>query len=277
MEVFMVNLFDLTGRIAVITGSAQGMGRAMALALAEAGADIVLLDRNAEGIQATAHAIQDLGRKALAVAGDVTDTGHMDRVFATVDREFGRIDVLGNVAGEAMTGAAEDMALADISATFHNMVISRYYTCQLAGRRMLARGKGSIISIGSIAGVSSLGRAQSVYGMAMAAVIQMTRELSTEWAGRGVRVNCILPAQVLNSGLNARMEADPWLRDTFLRGIPVGRFGRPDDIKGLAVLLASDAAEWITGAAIPMDGGNLAMNAGGGQLGPMMEHYGARR
>ena len=110
--------------------------------------------------------------------------------------------------------------------------------------------------------------------MAMAAVIQMTRELSTEWAGRGVRVNCILPAQVLGAnGLGPRMAADPWLRDTFLRGIPAGRFGQPDDIRGLSVLLASDAAEWITGAAIPMDGGNLAMNGGGGLLAPIMERH----
>jgi len=195
-----------------------------------------------------------------------------------VDREFGRVDVLGNVAGEAKVGAAEHMTPADVRSTFHNLVISRYYTCQVAGRRMLAQGKGSIISIGSIAGVSSLGREQSVYGMAMAAVIQMTRELSTEWAGRGVRVNCILPAQVLGAnGLGPRMEADPWLRDTFLRGIPAGRFGQPDDIKGLAVLLASDAADWITGAAIPMDGGNLAMNGGGGLLRPIMERHAAQR
>ena len=274
----MTELFDLTGRIAVVTGSAQGMGRAMATALAEAGADLVLLDRNAAGIEATAHSIRQLGRKALPIAGDVTDTDHIDQVFATVDREFGRVDILGNVAGEAKAGAAEDMALADIRTNFHNLVISRYYTCQLAGRRMLAQGKGSIMSIGSIAGVTSLGRAQSVYGMAMAAVIQMTRELSTEWAGRGVRVNCILPAQVLGAnGLGPRMEADPWLRDTFLRGIPAGRFGRADDIKGLAVLLASDAADWITGAAIPMDGGNLAMNGGGGLLAPIMERHGVTR
>lgn len=274
----MPHLFDLTDRIAVVTGSAQGMGGAMALALAEAGANLVLLDRNAAGIEAMADTIRELGRKALPIAGDVTDTDHMDRVFATIDCEFGRVDVLGNVAGEATAGAAEDMALADIRTTFHNLVISRYYTSQLAGRRMLAQGKGSIISIGSIAGVSSLGRAQSVYGMAMAAVIQMTRELSTEWAGRGVRVNCILPAQVLGAnGLGPRMEADPWLRDTFLRGIPAGRFGKADDIKGLAILLASDAAEWITGAAIPMDGGNLAMNGGGGLLAPIMERHGVKR
>jgi NAD(P)-dependent dehydrogenase (short-subunit alcohol dehydrogenase family) len=116
------------------------------------------------------------------------------------------------------------------------------------------------------------------YGVVAEAVIQMTRELSTEWAGRGVRVNCILPAQVLGAnGLGPRMEADPWLRDTFLRGIPAGRFGQPDDIKGVALLLASDAGDWITGAAMPMDGGNLAMNAGGGLLAPIMERYGAKR
>jgi NAD(P)-dependent dehydrogenase (short-subunit alcohol dehydrogenase family) len=271
----MTKLFDLTGRTAVVTGSAQGMGRAMATALAEAGADLVLLDRNESGIQATAQTIHQLGRKALPIAGDVTDTDHLDQVFAAVDREFGRVDILGNVAGEAKTGPAEAMTLADIRATFHNLVISRYYTCQLAGQRMLAQGKGSIISIGSISGVTSLGRAQSVYGMAMAAVIQMTRELSTEWAGRGVRVNCILPAQVVGAnGLGPRMETDPWLRDTFLHGIPAGRLGAPDDIQGLSVLLASDASGWITGAIIPMDGGNLAMNAGGGLLAPIMERQG---
>ena len=270
----MTNLFDLSGRVAVITGSAQGMGRAMAIALAEAGADLVLLDRNAPGIEATAHTIQALGRKALPLPGDVTDTDHLDHVFATIDREFGHTDILGNVAGDAKAGPAETMALADIQRNFHNLVITRYYTCQLAGRRMLAQNRGSIISIGSISGVSSLGREQSVYGMAMAAVIHMTRELSTEWAPRGVRVNCILPAQVLGAnGLGPRMDADPWLRDTFLRGIPAGRFGQPDDIKGLATLLASDAASWITGAIIPMDGGNTAMNAGGGLLAPIMERH----
>jgi NAD(P)-dependent dehydrogenase (short-subunit alcohol dehydrogenase family) len=274
----MTNLFDLTGRIAVVTGSAQGMGRAMATALAEAGADLVLLDRNAAGIEATAQTISKLGRKALPIAGDVTDIDHIDQVFATVDREFGRIDILGNVAGEAKPGPAETIALEDTRTTFHNLVISRFYTCQHAGRRMLAQGRGCIMSIGSIAGVTSLGRAQSVYGMAMAAVIQMTRELSTEWAPRGVRVNCILPAQVLGAnGLGPRMEADPWLRDTFLRGIPAGRFGEPDDIKGLAVWLASDSASWITGAIIPMDGGNLAMNGGGGLLAPIMEKHLAQR
>ena len=127
---------------------------------------------------------------------------------------------------------------------------------------MLAVGRGSIVNIGSIASLTGMGRGHIAYVMAMGAVAQMTRELSTEWSGRGVRVNAILPAQVINPGLERRMASDPALRDLFLRGIPRGRMGEPDDIKGLAILLASDASSWITGALIPMDGGNLAMNAG---------------
>jgi NAD(P)-dependent dehydrogenase (short-subunit alcohol dehydrogenase family) len=246
----------------------------LARARAEAGADLALLDLNADGNEATAAAVRAFGRRALAIAGDVTALAHIDAVFERVDREFGRIDFLGNVAGNARMAPAESMSLEDIHYTFHNLVISRLYTCQQAGRRMLAQGCGSIVSIGSIAGDRSLGRDQTVYGMAMAAVIHMTKELSTEWAGRGVRVNCILPAQVVgDNGLGPRMQADPYLADTFLRGIPRGRFGRPDDIRGLSVLLASDAADWITGACIPMDGGNLAMNAGGGLLAPIIRKH----
>lgn len=269
-----MNMFDLTDRVAVVTGTAQGMGRAMATALAEAGANVLLLDRNKEGNEATAHTLSKLGRKVVALAGDITSFEHIDLVFQTLDREFGRIDILGNVAGEAKAGPAEDMTVADVQQTFHNLVISRFYCTQQAGRRMLKQGKGSIMSIGSIAGVSSLGRTQAVYGMAMAAVIHMTKELSTEWSGRGVRVNAILPAQVLGSGgLEKRMELDPFLRDTFLHGIPRGRFGQPDDIKGLSVWLASDASDWITGVIIPMDGGNLAKNGGGGLMAPIIERH----
>jgi NAD(P)-dependent dehydrogenase (short-subunit alcohol dehydrogenase family) len=269
-----MDMFDLTGRVAAVTGGAQGMGRAMATALAEAGADIVLLDLNAAGNEATARSLRALGRRVLPITGDVTDIAVLDRAFAAIDDAFGRIDILGNVAGSARTGPAVDMTLEDLRYSFHSLVISRYHACQQAGRRMLAQGRGSIINIGSIAGDRSLQRDQSVYGMCMAAVMHMTRELSTEWSARGVRVNCIVPAQVLgDNGLNARMAADPYLQDTFLHGIPRGRFGRPDDIRGLSVFLASDAADWITGACIPMDGGNMAKNGGGGLLAPVIAKY----
>jgi NAD(P)-dependent dehydrogenase (short-subunit alcohol dehydrogenase family) len=260
----MINdLFSLTGRVAVVSGAARGMGQAMALAFAQAGADLVLADVNSPGAQETAAKIVSLGRRALALACDVSDPQAVRALFERVDAEFGRIDVLGNVAGEGILGRPEELTSDQVEKVWRNLVLGRFVACQEAGRRMLAAGKGSIINIGSLASVTALGRGHIAYSMAMGAVAQMTRELSTEWAARGVRVNAILPAQVINPGLTQRMADDPSLATTFLRGIPAGRFGKPEDIQGLALFLASDASAWITGALIPMDGGNLAVNAGG--------------
>jgi len=254
-------LFDLTGRVALVSGAASGMGRAMSVALAEAGADLMLADWDLAGAEITAGEIQKLGRRAVAVNCDVSEPQQIRRMFAQLDREFGRIDFLGNVAGEGVLGPPEEIPLEAVEQTWRNLVFGRFCCCQEAGRRMLAAGRGSIVNIGSLASITALGRGHIAYSMAMGAVAQMTRELSTEWSGRGVRVNAILPAQVINVGLEQRMAADPKLRDKFLSGIPRGRFGQPNDIKGLAVLLASDSSSWMTGALIPMDGGNLAMNA----------------
>ncbi len=257
------SLFDLTGRTALVSGAAQGLGRAMALALAEAGADLVLADVNAAGVRRAGEEISALGCRAIPVTCDVSDVTQVRALFARLDQEIGRIDFLGNVAGNASLGRPEEISLEAVEAAWRNLVYGRFCCCQEAGRRMLAAGRGSIVNIGSLASITALGRGHIAYSMAMGAVAQMTRELSTEWAGRGVRVNAILPAQVMNPGLEERIAADPGLRDRFLSGIPAGRLGKPEDIKGLAVFLASDASAWVTGALIPMDGGNLAMNAGG--------------
>jgi NAD(P)-dependent dehydrogenase (short-subunit alcohol dehydrogenase family) len=187
-------------------------------------------------------------------------------MFTQLDREFGRLDFLGNIAGEGSLGKPEEITLDQMQQVFQNLVFGRFSMCQEAGRRMLRAGRGSILNCGSIASQTSLGRGHIAYSMAMGAVVQMTRELSTEWSGRGVRVNSILPAQVVNRSLEKRMDADPTLAGQWLRGIPMGRLGEPNDIQGLVVLLASDASSWITGAIIPMDGGNLAANAGATML-----------
>jgi NAD(P)-dependent dehydrogenase (short-subunit alcohol dehydrogenase family) len=257
------SLFNLSGKVAVVSGAAQGMGRAMAAALAEAGADVMLVDRNEEGARQAAQEIAAPGRRGVAVKCDVSDPAQIRHLFQSLDADFGRIDFLGNVAGDGLLGTPEEISLEAVERTWRNLVLGRFCMCQEAGRRMLAAGRGSIVNIGSLASVTALGRGHIAYSMAMGAVAQMTRELSTEWAGRGVRVNAILPAQVVNPGLEQRMAAHPQLREKFLGGIPVGRLGQPDDIKGLAIFLASDASSWITGTLIPMDGGNLAMNAGG--------------
>lgn len=256
-------LFDLSGRVGLVTGTAQGMGRATAIAFAEAGADLLITDINAEGLQATAEHIGTLGRRVLTMAGDITNVDFIRSLYARVDRDFGRIDVVANIYGPGQLAKPEVITLELMEKIVYGLVIARFCSCQEAGRRMLAAGKGSIINICSIGGVTALGRGNFPYSVGMGGVAQMTRELSTEWSGRGVRVNAILPAQVINPGLEERMRSDPNLAQQFLSGLPIGRFGQPDDIKGLAIFLASDASAWITGTLIPMDGGNLAMNAGG--------------
>lgn len=256
-------MFQLKGRVAVVTGAAQGMGQATAVALSQAGAELVLVDRNLLGAEATAKQLENWGGRSLVTSTDVSDPTSIIELFQTIDRVFGRVDFLGNIAGDGALARPEDLTLEDLQRVFKNLVIGRFVMCQEAGRRMLNQGRGSIMNIGSLASSTALGRGHIAYSMAMGAVVQMTRELSTEWSCRGVRVNAVLPAQVLNPSLEARIAQDPSLQERFLNGIPAGRLGIPQDIMGLAVLLASDASEWITGALIPMDGGNMAMNAGG--------------
>jgi len=256
-------LFDLTDRIAVVSGAASGMGKASAVALAAHGATVVMLDRNEAGLTATRREIESAGGRAVARVHDTSSVVAAGRLFEWIDDEFGRVDFLANIAGDSIMADPLAITPEQIRQVLENLVVGRFAHCRQAACRMFRQGGGSIVNIGSIGGVSSLGRGHIAYAMAMAAVAQMTRELSTEWAARGVRVNAILPAQVMNSGIEQRIAADPTLEGQWLSGIPRGRLGRPEDIQGLMVLLASDASSWMTGTLIPMDGGNLAMNAGG--------------
>lgn len=260
-------LFDLTGRVALVSGAASGMGRAMSIGFAECGADLVLADINAAGMQDTAAVIEKLGRRALPVVCDISKPDQIGAMFEQLDRAYGRIDILGNVAGEGVRGDPLSLTPEQVQHCFQNLVVGRFYCCQQAGKRMMAAGKGSIINIVSIAGLTALGRNHIAYSMAMGAVAQMTRELSTEWASLGVRVNAIVCAQITNRDLEVRIAADPNLGAAYLRGLPIGRLGKPEEIKGLAIFLASDAASFITGALMPLDGGNLAKNAGGSHPG----------
>jgi NAD(P)-dependent dehydrogenase (short-subunit alcohol dehydrogenase family) len=260
-------LFDLTGKLAVISGAASGLGKASAVALAAHGATVVMLDRNEDGLAATAKEIEAAGGRAVGRVHDTSDVEAAHRLFEWIDTEFGRVDFLANIAGDGLMADPLTITPEQIRQVLENLVVGRFAHCRQAACRMIRQGGGSIVNIGSIGGVSSLGRGHIAYAMAMGAVAQMTRELSTEWASRGVRVNAILPAQVMNPGLEQRIAADPAMERKFLSGIPRGRLGTPADIQGLIVLLASDASSWITGTLIPMDGGNLAMNAGG-TIGP---------
>lgn len=254
-------LFDLTGRVALVTGAGQNMGRASALALAEIGADLMIVDVNEAGVTATAAEIAQLGRRVVPAVYNVWDEGQIRAMYQQLDREFGRIDIAVNIPGGNILGHPEDITVDQFTHMLHSTLVSKFISCQEAGRRMLGRGKGSIINMSSIGGARTLGRGNFAYSIGMAGVIQMTRELSVEWGDRGVRINAIAPAQITNPAFDVRMDNTPGLRERFLRGIPMGRLGVPDDIKGLVMFLASDASGFTTGAVIGLDGGNLAMGA----------------
>lgn len=259
----VLSLFDLTGRVALVSGAGQNMGRATALAFAEAGADLLVCDYRAETLASTADEIARLGRRVVPVVADVAHPEQIKALYERIDREFGRIDIVANIPGNNHLGHPEDLPLEQLQSVLQGALVGKFVSCQEAGRRMLRAGKGSIINMASIGGMSALGRGNFAYSVAMGGVVQMTRELSTEWASRGVRVNAIAPAQVTNPAFDERMAATPGLRENFLTGIPTGRLGVPDDIKGPALFLASDASAFISGHILPLDGGNLAMNAGG--------------
>jgi NAD(P)-dependent dehydrogenase (short-subunit alcohol dehydrogenase family) len=260
-------MFDLSGRVALITGAAGSLGSAIANVYADAGANLLLVDIDGDGLHSLASDLERPGQRVHTFVGSVGDIQQMTEAFELLDLEFGRIDILVNVAGPAKLGKPEEIDLADVEYSVHHLVTAKFFMCQQAGKRMLKAGKGSIISICSVTGITANGRSHMPYSMSMAAVGQMTRELSTEWSSRGVRVNAIVCGQITNKSLEQRMADDPRLRKNFLRGIPMGRLGVNEDIKGLALLLASDASSFITGALIPLDGGNLAKNAGGSHPG----------
>lgn len=254
-------LFELSGRVALVSGAAQNMGRAVAIALAEVGADLMLADINGPGVEATAAEIQKLGQRAVPVMCDVSNEDQIRAMFKRLDQEFGQIDVLANIPGMNILGHPEDITVEHFMQVLQSTLVGKFICCQEAGRRMLARKKGSIINMSSLGAVRALGRGNFAYSIGQAGVIQMTRELSTEWAADGVRVNAIAPAQITNPAFEIRMQETPGLRETFLRGIPIGRLGVPDDIKGLVIFLAADASVFITGSVFLLDGGNLAMSA----------------
>lgn len=259
----MKNIFNLKGKLSIVTGAASGMGKAIAIGLAECRSDVIIVDRDEKGLLITEKELIKLGIEVLNIKTDLSSIKEIDNLFERIDLLERNIDFLANVAGEGILDRPENISIEDLKTVLNNLVVCRFYMCQQSGRRMLKQGRGSILNIGSLASTTALGRGHIAYSIAMGGVSQMTKELSTEWSSRGVRVNTVAPAQVLNDSLRKRIEKDPELENYFLGGIPAGRLGAPNDIKGIAVLLASDASSWITGATIPMDGGNIAMNSGG--------------
>jgi NAD(P)-dependent dehydrogenase (short-subunit alcohol dehydrogenase family) len=263
------DLFDLTGRVAVVTGAASGLGHAIAAGMARYGATVIGADINDAGLEGTVDRIRRTGGTATGIHCDVSDEASVDALYARLDAEFGRVDILVNDAFVPLTRETPEAYPLEAWERSIRVNLTGYFLlARGAGKRMIEAGRGgSIINISSIAGSTGIGRGNFVYSVSKHGVIGLTRELAIEWARHRIRVNAIQPCQFLTPGLQKYIDAAPnpqAVIDGFLRGIPLDRMGDPErDIVGPIVFLASDAAALVTGVVLPVDGGNLAFNAGG--------------
>jgi len=246
--------FSLKGKVAMVTGASRGLGKAMALGMAEAGADVILVSRNEVLMNETALQINELGRKALVTTADIMDPQEIKDVVNKGIEHFGSIDILINNAGISGTiklfSQYTDSEYAEIVNT--NMLGTVNSTRHVA-EHMIKNGGGKIINIASVLG--TIGTYYScIYSMTKAAIIQMTKNLALEWARYHININTIAPGAFDTDMIKSQL-ALPNAKEALLKNIPLRRFGIPDDIVGLAILLASPAAAYITGALFPIDGG----------------------
>ncbi|MDW8223692.1 MAG: glucose 1-dehydrogenase [Gemmatales bacterium] len=250
--------FRLDGKRAVITGGSRGLGRAIAQALAEAGADLVLVARDADTLAQAQTQLLTTGRRVDVVVGDLSTPEGTETVCQTILERFAPIDILvNNVGGRRINVPTEDLALADWQRILDLNLTSAFLCSRELGRHMVQRRQGSIINIASIAGLIVFrGIAGRTYEVAKAALIHLTRTLAADWAPFGVRVNAIAPGAFLTDANRRWFQEMPQLRTKVESQIPLGRLGNPEEIGPAAVFLASDASSYMTGAVLVLDGGH---------------------
>jgi gluconate 5-dehydrogenase len=252
-------LFDLTGKVAIVTGGGSGLGRQMANALAEAGADLVLCARKVERCEETAAEVEKLGRRALALPCDIRDATQVDDVVRSAVAELGRIDILVNNAGTSWGAAPEDVPREGWQKVMDVNLTGTFLFAQQAGRVMIEQGNGGkIVNVASVAAFRGAPQAAMnaiAYNASKGGVVALTIDLAVKWARHGINVNAIAPGWFPTEMSGSTIEAG---RDAFLRRIPLGRFGGEDDLKGTVVFLASAASDYVTGQTILVDGGQSA-------------------
>lgn len=248
--------FRLNGRTAVVTGAGQGIGEACAVALAEAGARVVVTDVSLSKAQACADRLQAAGREAEPYQLDVARSGEVAALATQLALRYGTIDILVNNAGIARSGTgAEDVSDELWDDVLNVNLNGTFRCCREFGRIMLAAGHGAIVNVGSMAGdIVVRPQNQSYYNASKAAVHHLTRSLATEWARRGIRVNAVAPTYIATS-LNDIVETQPDMYDAWMAATPMGRMGTPGEVASVVHFLASDAASLLTGSVVVADGG----------------------
>jgi NAD(P)-dependent dehydrogenase (short-subunit alcohol dehydrogenase family) len=248
----------LLNKIGIITGAGSGIGKATALACAREGADVVAFDLKPETAEETVSEVQGIGRRGVAVGGDVTSEADIDRLVETTLRQFGRIDLLVNNAGVAdQIVPTIEQPLEGWERVVDIHLKGMYLCCRRAGQQMLRQMEGCIVSISSVAGFVGFPM-RTAYGPAKAGIAQLTRVLAVEWAMYNIRVNAIAPGYVRTPLVNAVIREGKLEEKRIAERTPMGRLARPEEIASAAVFLLSDEASYITGVTLPVDGGFLA-------------------
>lgn len=252
----MTTMFDLTGKSALVTGGGRGLGLGIAEGLAEAGAKVVILGSSDAVVNAAAQ-LTEKGMDISALQGDLANVEQLDELFEKVLALLGgHIDILLNNAGVQRRSPCETFTLEDWSTVLNVNLTAVFRLSQLAGRCMLAQGSGKIINMASMLSFFG-GFTVPAYAASKGGVAQLTKALSNEWAGKNIQVNAIAPGYMATE-MNTALLQDETRNKEILGRIPAGRWGTPQDMKGLAVFLASSASDYISGAVIPVDGGYLA-------------------
>lgn len=248
--------FDLAGRSAVVIGGTSGIGRAISHGLALAGADVVCTSRRPDQVEAAAEEIEDLGRRTIRCTSDVSNRESLEILLAEAIGAFGKIDILVNSAGRTKREPTIEQSEEDWNSILETNLTGTLRTCQVFGRHMIGNGYGRIINIASLSSFVSLFEV-AAYSASKAAVASLTKSLAIEWAKQGVNVNAIAPG-VFKTALNQKLLDETPRGQEFLTRTPMGRFGKVEELAGAAVFLASDAASFVTGEVLVVDGGFLA-------------------
>jgi NAD(P)-dependent dehydrogenase (short-subunit alcohol dehydrogenase family) len=251
-------LFSLAGKKALVTGASRGIGQVIAVAFAQAGADVALTARSADGLAATAKRIRDTGREAHVIPADLTSQPTVAAVVDESIQKLGQLDVVvNNAGGSNFVVPFLDMRLSGWDKIVRLNLDATMWICQAVGEHMTARGTGCVINIASVAGLTAA-PFLAPYGAAKAAVVSLTKTLATEWARSGVRVNALCPGWTATD-LNRNLWDSPDGGQATIATVPMGRWGKPEEMAGPAVFLASEASSFMTGQVLTVDGGQTAV------------------